>query len=40
MLTENAACTLANESEFFGHEKGSFTGAERTKLGKFEVVAR
>jgi DNA-binding NtrC family response regulator len=24
------------ESEFFGHEKGSFTGAERTKIGKFE----
>jgi nitrogen regulation protein NR(I) len=24
------------ESEFFGHEKGSFTGAERKKIGKFE----
>lgn len=24
------------ESEFFGHEKGSFTGAERRKIGKFE----
>jgi DNA-binding NtrC family response regulator len=24
------------ESEFFGHEKGSFTGAEKRKIGKFE----
>lgn len=24
------------ESEFFGHEKGAFTGAESRKLGKFE----
>jgi len=24
------------ESEFFGHEKGSFTGAERTHIGRFE----
>jgi DNA-binding NtrC family response regulator len=24
------------ESEFFGHEKGSFTGAEKKKIGKFE----
>lgn len=26
------------ESEFFGHEKGSFTGAYKRKLGKFEVA--
>lgn len=26
------------ESEFFGHEKGSFTGAYKRKLGKFELA--
>jgi len=26
------------ESEFFGHEKGAFTGATKTKLGKFELA--
>ncbi len=27
------------ESEFFGHEKGSFTGANQQKRGKFEMAA-
>ncbi|MDQ7094536.1 sigma 54-interacting transcriptional regulator [Desulfosporosinus sp. PR] len=26
------------ESEFFGHEKGAFTGASKTKLGKMELA--
>lgn len=27
------------ESELFGHEKGSFTGADRKKIGKFQFAA-
>ena len=27
------------ESEFFGHEKGAFTGAEQRKIGKFQFAA-
>ncbi|GAB6097216.1 sigma-54-dependent Fis family transcriptional regulator [Desulfatiferula olefinivorans] len=36
----NCAALPANliESEFFGHEKGSFTGAINQKIGKFELA--
>ena len=26
------------ESELFGHERGSFTGAEKRKIGRFELA--
>lgn len=40
MVSINSA-TLSSElleSELFGHERGSFTGAVRTKIGQFEVA--
>jgi DNA-binding NtrC family response regulator len=38
--TINCACLPENliESELFGHEKGTFTGAASQKIGKFEIA--
>ncbi len=38
MIKVNCAALPANlvESELFGHEKGSFTGATEKRIGKFE----
>jgi formate hydrogenlyase transcriptional activator len=40
MMKVNCAAIPANliESELFGHEKGSFTGAEERRIGKFELA--
>jgi DNA-binding NtrC family response regulator len=39
-VTVNCASLVKEliESELFGHQKGSFTGATQTKLGKFELA--
>jgi transcriptional regulator with GAF, ATPase, and Fis domain len=42
MVKVNCATLPANliESELFGHEKGSFTGATERRIGKFEMAHR
>jgi DNA-binding NtrC family response regulator len=42
LVSVNCAAIPENllESEFFGHERGAFTGADKTKLGLFEEAHR
>jgi formate hydrogenlyase transcriptional activator len=42
MIKVNCAALPANliESELFGHERGSFTGAVERRIGKFELASR
>ena len=40
-LIKFSCCTLAEnliESEIFGHEKGAFTGAQKSRAGRFELA--
>lgn len=41
MITINCGAIPSEllESELFGHEKGSFTGAHKTRIGRFEMAA-